>query len=90
MNIDDGRYILMSNIQFDYSGVLPFAGEHEVDYLKEYVKAAHEMLHSKTGAGNDFLGWVGAPWGKTPLRQQSSVKITPICFGKYFVLKALV
>ena len=62
MNNDyDGRYILMNNIQFDYSGILPFAGEHEVNYLKEYVKAAHEMLHTKTGAGNDFLGWVELP-----------------------------
>lgn len=51
----------MQNIKFDYSGMMPFAEKHEVEYLKEYVKVAHDMLHSKTGAGNDFLGWVDLP-----------------------------
>src|SRR5699024_11295818 len=28
---------------------------------KEKVKEAHQQLHDKTGAGNDFLGWVDLP-----------------------------
>ena len=48
----------MSNIRFDYSKALPFVGQHEIDNMAEYVKEAHNMLHNKTGAGNDFLGWV--------------------------------
>lgn len=51
----------MSKVSFDYSKALPFVGQHEVDNMAEYVRAAHEMLHQKTGAGNDFLGWVDLP-----------------------------
>ena len=51
----------MSNIRFDYSGALSFVGQHEIDYMSEYVKSAHAMLHDGSGAGNDFLGWVDLP-----------------------------
>lgn len=51
----------MNNISFDYSGALSFVGQHEVDYLKGAVKDAHDKLYNKTGAGNDFLGWVDLP-----------------------------
>ncbi len=51
----------MNNLRFDYSKALPFIGQHEFDGMKEYVKVAHNMLHNKTGAGNDFLGWVDLP-----------------------------
>ena len=51
----------MSKLTFDYSKALPFVGQHEIDNMSEYVKSAHDMLHNKTGAGNDFLGWVNLP-----------------------------
>ena len=51
----------MSSISFDYKKALPFVGQHEIDYMSEYVASAHKMLHDKTGAGNDFLGWVDLP-----------------------------
>lgn len=51
----------MSNIKFDYSGALSFIGQHEIDYMSEYIKSAHNMLHTGSGAGNDFLGWVDLP-----------------------------
>ncbi len=38
-----------------------FIGSHEPDYLRPYVEVAHNMLHNKKGAGNDFLGWVDLP-----------------------------
>ena len=38
-----------------------FFGEHELTYLQDAVKVAHHSLHEKTGAGNDFLGWVDLP-----------------------------
>lgn len=49
----------MEKITLDYSksGV----AQHEVDYFKEQIEIAHKMLHEKTGAGNDFLGWVDLP-----------------------------
>lgn len=51
----------MKNITFDYSKALGFINEHEVKYFENFVEDAHEMLHNKTGAGNDFLGWVNLP-----------------------------
>ncbi|MGG3739367.1 glucose-6-phosphate isomerase [Aeribacillus pallidus] len=51
----------MTHIRFDYSKALSFFGEHELTYLRDAVKVAHHSLHEKTGAGNDFLGWIDLP-----------------------------
>ena len=51
----------MNKLSFDYKKAAPFLSEHEVAGMKEYVAVAHKMLHEKTGAGNDFLGWVNLP-----------------------------
>lgn len=52
----------MSNkVSFDYSAARPFFEQHEMDYMEAQVKAAHEMLHQKNGAGNDYLGWLDLP-----------------------------
>ncbi|MBA9026949.1 MULTISPECIES: glucose-6-phosphate isomerase [Bacillaceae] len=51
----------MTHVRFDYSKALSFFGEHEITYLQDAVKAAHNSLHEKTGAGNDFLGWIDLP-----------------------------
>ncbi|MGE8080727.1 glucose-6-phosphate isomerase [Peribacillus loiseleuriae] len=52
---------MMTHVRFDYSKALSFFGEHEITYLQDAVKAAHNSLHEKTGAGNDFLGWIDLP-----------------------------
>ena len=51
----------MKNITLDYKAALKFFSEEEIVNAKEQVKAAHATLHNKTGAGNDFLGWVDLP-----------------------------
>ncbi|MTH55648.1 glucose-6-phosphate isomerase [Bacillus mangrovi] len=51
----------MTHVRFDYSKALSFFNEHEVTYLREFVKSAHHSIHEKTGAGSDFLGWVDLP-----------------------------
>lgn len=51
----------MTHIRFDYEKALPFFGEHELEYMQGAVSTAHQALHEKTGAGNDFLGWVDLP-----------------------------
>lgn len=33
----------------------------DLESYKDTVKDIHEMIHNKTGAGNDFLGWVELP-----------------------------
>lgn len=49
----------MKKLVFDYSNSM--VGDQEITYLGEQVKLAHNMLHEKTGAGNDFAGWVDYP-----------------------------
>lgn len=51
----------MQRIKFDYSKAGNFINADEVSYLESYVKSAHDMLHNKTGAGNDYVGWVDLP-----------------------------
>jgi glucose-6-phosphate isomerase len=51
----------MTHVRFDYSKALQFFGEHEVTYLRDFVKVAHHSLHEQTGAGSDFLGWIDLP-----------------------------
>ncbi|WP_284141464.1 MULTISPECIES: glucose-6-phosphate isomerase [unclassified Virgibacillus] len=51
----------MTHIQFSYSNAAPFLNDQELDYLQPFIQAAHQSLHQKTGAGNDFLGWLQLP-----------------------------
>lgn len=51
----------MQNISFDYKKALPFIEEHEIEYMGDAIKAAHHSLTNKSGAGNEFLGWVDLP-----------------------------
>ncbi|MED4782775.1 glucose-6-phosphate isomerase [Brevibacillus choshinensis] len=48
-------------IRFDYSNALAFVRPHEWELLAPAIGQAHEMLHTKTGPGRDFLGWVDLP-----------------------------
>lgn len=52
---------MVQTIGFDYSNALPFMKHHEWEYLSPFISQAHDMLHNKTGPGNDFLGWVDLP-----------------------------
>ena len=52
----------MSNkVTFDYSKANGFIKEHEVEYMSKITKDAAELLVSRQGAGNDFLGWIDLP-----------------------------
>ena len=51
----------MKKISLDLSKTVPFLNSHEIDYMEEAVKVAHDKLHNKSGAGNDFLGWIDLP-----------------------------
>ncbi|MBO5485387.1 MAG: glucose-6-phosphate isomerase, partial [Eubacterium sp.] len=50
-----------NKVTFDYSKAAPFVQDHEVDLMKKLTLDAKELLVSKTGAGNDFLGWIDLP-----------------------------
>ncbi len=51
----------MSKITFDYSKAASFISQEEVGYMKKLALDAKEVLASRSGAGNDFLGWVDLP-----------------------------
>lgn len=48
-------------VRFDYSKTASFIREDEVNLMKKLVGDARDVLVSKTGAGNDFLGWIDLP-----------------------------
>ena len=49
------------SVKFNYKLAENFISENEIKNLAPFVSEAHKMLHEKTGAGNDFLGWVELP-----------------------------
>ena len=49
------------SIKFIDKYASPFIGSDELKGIAPAVKAAHEVLESRTGLGNDFLGWVDLP-----------------------------
>lgn len=51
----------MSKVTFDYSKAAPFVKDSEVEMMKKLALDAKEVLVTKTGAGNDFLGWINLP-----------------------------
>ncbi|MDD2968566.1 MAG: glucose-6-phosphate isomerase [Lachnospiraceae bacterium] len=48
-------------VSFDYSKVSSFVNAKEVEMMKKLTLDAKELLVSKTGEGNDFLGWIDLP-----------------------------
>ena len=52
---------MTKKLQFDYSKALPFIQQHELDYFDGPIRLAHEQLHTKTGTGSDYLGWIDLP-----------------------------
>ena len=50
-----------NKVTFDYSKASCFVSEAEVASMEKLVAAAKEELVSRSGAGNDFLGWIDLP-----------------------------
>ena len=46
---------------FDYSKTAGYVHEHEVESMKALTESARQLLLSKSGAGNDYLGWIDLP-----------------------------
>ena len=49
------------SIQFNGKHLAGFVKEAEFSAIWPQVRAAHELLESRTGPGSDFLGWVDLP-----------------------------
>lgn len=52
---------MSKKVTFDYSKASTFITPEEVQLMKKLTEDAKEVLVSKTGAGNDFLGWLDLP-----------------------------
>lgn len=52
---------MRKKVTFDYSRAVGFVKENEVVQMQKIVEQAKEDLVAKTGAGNDFLGWIDLP-----------------------------
>lgn len=48
-------------VTFDYSKAASFVRAEELENMKSAVMCAKDVLVNRTGAGNDFLGWIDLP-----------------------------
>jgi glucose-6-phosphate isomerase len=52
---------MTNKVTFDFSAAKNFVANSEIDMMKSATVAAKDQLINKTGAGNDFLGWIDLP-----------------------------
>lgn len=52
---------MTNKVSFDYSVAKKFVATTEIDMIKACAEAAKETLVNRTGAGNDYLGWIDLP-----------------------------
>ncbi len=52
---------MANKVSFDFSVAKKFISDSEIDMIKTSVETAKKQLVEKTGAGNDFLGWIDLP-----------------------------
>ncbi len=52
---------MSKRVAFDYSKADSFISSEEIGYMKKLALDAKEVLVSRSGAGNDFLGWIDLP-----------------------------
>ena len=89
-------------VTFDYSKAGSFISEEEIGYMKKLTLDAKETLVSKTGAGNDFLGWIDLPVdydkeefarikaAAAKIREDSDVLVVAGIGGSYLGARAVV
>ena len=51
----------MGQVKFVYSNPLGNVNQFEVESMKALTESARQLLLSKSGAGNDYLGWIDLP-----------------------------
>lgn len=51
----------MEQVKFDYSKAMGYVHKHEVESMKAITESARQLLLSREGAGNDYLGWIDLP-----------------------------
>ena len=49
------------SVKLDAQHLSGFMNSGELEAIGPQIKLAHELLHSKSGPGSDFLGWLDCP-----------------------------
>ncbi|MDE6700293.1 MAG: glucose-6-phosphate isomerase, partial [Acetatifactor sp.] len=52
---------MSKQVTFDYSKTGSFISAEEIGYMEKLTLDAKDVLLSRNGAGNDFLGWIDLP-----------------------------
>lgn len=96
------QYITMQKISIDFSKTKGFIADGAVQQIEKEVLAAQQKLHDKSGAGNDFLGWLNLPSSITAehlkevkataerLSKQSEVVVVVGIGGSYLGARAVI
>ena len=92
----------MQKISIDLSKTKGFIADGAVQQIEKEVLAAQQKLHDKSGAGNDFLGWLNLPSSITAehlkevkataerLSKQSEVVVVVGIGGSYLGARAVI
>lgn len=92
----------MTQIKLDLNQVYGFIAETEIDAYENPIREAYKKIYNKSGAGNDFLGWVELPSQLSDafieqiqthaqqLRQQSEVFVVVGIGGSYLGARAII
>lgn len=51
----------MNKVSFDFSASKNYISASEIEMIKPAALAAKDLLMNRSGAGNDFLGWIDLP-----------------------------
>ena len=96
------QYTSMQKISIDFSKTKGFIADGAVQQIEKEVLAAQQKLHDKSGAGNDFLGWLNLPSSITAehlkevkataerLSKQSEVVVVVGIGGSYLGARAVI
>ena len=92
----------MTDIKVELQHVTGFLKENQLDTYKKKVSDTFKTIYSRTGAGNDFLGWVSLPSSITAdfikdvkqkaeeLRKKSEVFVVVGIGGSYLGARAVI
>jgi len=92
----------MAKFKVDISNIYDFVSPEQVVAYKDVMVRNHELLDTKTGKGNDFLGWLNLPSSTTDaeikeiqtvandLRSKSEVVVVVGIGGSYLGAKAAI
>lgn len=92
----------MINLEFDYKNALNFVTKEEITKYQDEINSHFDSLNSKTGKGNDFLGWMDLPDGISEemiseiesvakgLRAKSDISVVIGIGGSYLGARAII